>query len=97
MNFKNLTASQKNILKTLAFYLIYILIALILFYMLPNGICAPGPNAILILLAPFIVGIFTIVNLIKTFLNKEHLSSLIIHFSILIVLLILINSESHNC
>jgi len=90
MIFKTQTANQKNILKTLAFYLIYVLIAVIFFYILPNGMCAPGPNALLILLAPFIVGIFTIVNLIKTLINKEHLGSLIIHFAVLIILLILI-------
>jgi len=90
MIFKTQTESQKNILKTLIFYFAYILIALLFFYTLPNGMCAPGPNALLILLAPFIVGIFTIVNLIKTFLNREHLGSLIIHFTILIILLVLI-------
>ena len=92
INLKNITPTQKNILRTLTFYLMYTLVALILFYVLPNGICAPGPNSILILLIPFVVGIFTIINLIKTFINKEHIGSLIIHFCILIFLLILINS-----
>lgn len=90
MIFKTQTTTQKNILKTLAFYLVYTLIAIIFFYVLPSGMCAPGINAALILLAPFIVGVFTIVNLINTFLNRKHLGSLIIHFTILIILLILI-------
>lgn len=90
MNFENLSNNKKNILKTLTFYLAYVLLALFLFYALPGGICAPGPNAILILLAPFIVGTFTVINLIRTFLNNEHLGSLIIHVIILFVFIILI-------
>lgn len=91
MIFKNLPNNKKNILKTLAFYLIYVSVRIIFFYSLPGGAHAPGPDAILILLAPFVVGKFTLVNVVKVFQNREYFGSLVIHFSILIVLLILIN------
>ncbi len=90
MTFKNLPNNIKNSLKTLAFYLIYVSVTIIFFYTLPGGAHAPGPDAILILLAPFVVGIFTVINLVRVFQNREHSGSLVIHFSILIVLLILI-------
>lgn len=92
MIFESLSNSKKNILKTFGFYVAYVLLALLSFYTLPGGICAPGPNAILILLAPFVVGIFTLINLIKVFNDKIHLGSLIIHFVVFFALLILINT-----
>lgn len=89
MHLKNLSKSKKNILKTILFYAIYIALALIAFQVLPGGYCTPGPNAIPILLAPFLIGLFTLINLARTFINREYLGSLLIHASVLIVLLIL--------
>lgn len=68
------------------FYIFYILLTIIGMKTLPGGYCAPGPNAILILLAPFVVGLFTIINAVKTYLNREHLGSLLIHSFVLLVL-----------
>lgn len=86
MSFKNLSNTQRNSVKTVVFYAVYILLTVIGMKTLPGGYCGPGPNAILILLAPFVVGLSTIINGIRTYLNREHLGSLLIHSFVLVVL-----------
>lgn len=88
--FTNLSNTQKNSAKTVVFYVLYILLTIIGMKTLPGGYCAPGPNAILIVLAPFIVGLLTIVSAVRTYLNKEHLGSLLVHIFVLFLLGVLI-------
>ena len=88
MKFEKISASRKNVLLTLAFYLLYLLITAILFFTIKGApMCGPGPNAILIIIFPFIVGILFIVNLIKTYVDRENFGSLIIHSIILLILI----------
>lgn len=88
----NLDPKHKNGLITFIFYCIYFLVAYILWLVLPSGVCAPGPNAILILLLPFVSGIFTVKNLVKVYFDNNLVLSLLIHFLILLACLLLISN-----
>jgi hypothetical protein len=88
----NLDPKYKNGLLTFIFYCIYFLVAYILWLVLPSGVCAPGPNAILILVLPFVSGIFTVINLVKVYFNYNLVFSLLIHFLVLLTFLLLISN-----
>ena len=91
MKFEDLSAKRKNTFLTIGFYLLYASIAALLFFALSGSPrCGPGPNAILIVVFPFVVGILTLLNIIKTVVNRDHVGSLAIHLLIAIVLLFLI-------
>ncbi|MFT3794922.1 hypothetical protein [Flavobacterium sp.] len=90
--FKNLSPANRNTALTGIFYLCYFLVCFLFFWLFPGGpSCGPGVNAIPMLLLPFVVGILTVVNLVRLCLNRDHLGSVLIHSVVLLALVILVN------
>ena len=94
MPFKNLSNTQQNILKTVLFYAVYVALTFLSFEVLPGGYNGLGRNALLLLLSPFVIGLLVLVNAFRTFRNREHLGSLVLHSLVLltIVTYVLMNS-----
>lgn len=90
--YANLSPAKKNSLKTTVFYLAYFLVAYLSFLVFPGGpSCGPGVNAIPMLLFPFVVGVLTIINLVRLCLSRDHLGSVIIHALVLSAFIVMVN------
>jgi hypothetical protein len=87
MKLENLSPKSKSMILTIGFYLIYAVITFILLFTLPGSPkFGLGLNALLIVFFPFVVGLLLVINLIKTYVDRENIGSLIIHFLIAVLL-----------
>lgn len=82
----------KNLLKTILYYLIVIVLFFVLNKFAPGDMCNPGLGFLIIMLAP----ILTICLIIRNFYllakgQKQHIYSLILHFILLISVFVIFN------